>query len=160
MDVAASLRAHWRQAPGLRLAPGLAPADLDAFERRSGLTLPADLRAALQLANGFIDDPLHGWDDVDAEGFQFLPLESARLSAGRYFTFCRWCLGFNDYAVDLGAERNGEVLEVYEDVRGGISGRVLAPSFAAFIALYVADSTLLYGDRQGLVRRISIERAS
>ncbi len=118
--------------------------EVDAFEQRNGVKLPADLREYFQRLNGI---------DMDAGLFRFWPL--ARLislklppsvlgEADRYFLFADYMVGTWYYAIYLGDDpflQNRVILPDFP------SHPVIAPNFSEFVELYLTDSPRLYGNQ-------------
>lgn len=137
------IRRHWDSQPSLPRHGGAEPRAIAAFEARHSAVLLADFRAYLLELNGLPEAKTRdGWDNVDANGFEFLPLALLRRTeqSERFFVFARWALGDRYYAICLGPSRHhGQVVVV------GDSLQVIAESFAEFAKMYVEDSMSLYG---------------
>ena len=120
-------RAHekWK-AERVPVLPPQSVATLDAFERRSGVALPADLRLFfLEVGGCGADDSNHlrlwGLDELEvAEEFPHL------------WVFADYMAWTHAFAVDL---RRGAEPHVY--LVAGAQPRVVAPSFSAFLMKYL-----------------------
>lgn len=137
------IRRHWDSQPSLPRHGGVDLHAIAEFEASHSVVLPYDFRTYVKELNGLPEarDP-DGWDNVDSEGFEFLPLASFRRTeqSDRYFVFARWTLGLRDYAICLHTSgRHGEIVSV------GGSLHAIAPNFSEFASMYVADSMALYG---------------
>jgi hypothetical protein len=136
----------WRDA-GLTIRPGVDPSAIRAFEARYRVTLPDDLRAYWMTVDGMEDDldpglnrfwPLGMVRPVPDELSDIHPDRWAYPGCYVFADHCIWCLG---WAVRLGsqsAEFSGPVFQV---TGGDPPGRQVAPSFAAFAEMYLADPT-------------------
>jgi hypothetical protein len=144
------LIAHW-STQGLPLANPTPISEIEIFESRYALSLPADFRAYFERVNGMIQ---RGGVDGDREGFAFWPLERvAPLPAvcdrqrvevplvddpGRYFVFADYLQWSWGYAIRLGAGANPVILV------GAPGTSSIAQSFTEFVSLYIEDSEGLY----------------
>jgi hypothetical protein len=135
-----SLQDHWRPQRHLRLAPGLLAEEINDIERRHAIRLPEDFAAYLRLANGFKAAGTR--DDCDDQAFQFYPLQDEYLVQSGYLKFREGVVGMDDYGICVDPDGAlGSVVALYGEGRI----RPIAPSFSAFIALYIADDGVLYG---------------
>jgi hypothetical protein len=158
-----AIRQRW-QAAGVRARPGVAGADIDAFELRHDVRLPAEIRGLYAQADGM---DLGDWDE---ELLRFWPLaevgpvpallagargipdyggmESSLPGAASYFVFADHSIWVHVYAVRLSADLSAACPVVW--IAGGEAWEVLAPSFREFLRLYVEDpqQVLFPGARQ------------
>lgn len=136
---------YWR-AHDVKFLPGVSPSELDAFERRYGVTLPADFREFYQATDG-THVPL--WGGQDHQSYDFWPL--SEVVPDDDFS---WAWNFADYrelswwyAIDLTGEGPcGTPAAVY--FMGAVGGKplVIADSFTEFLRLYVAEDIRLRSD--------------
>lgn len=140
-----SLFNYWEK-QGLNLEPGLASQKIHLFEKKSNLKLSEEFRGYLQKYNGFKPSP--DLDNLDANGFEFLPLAEERVVLNNYFVFCIWHYGFLNYAICLeNSPENGKVMLLINDSRGYI----VAKTFADFIEIYLSDAECLYKPTENAV---------
>ena len=137
------IRRHWDSQPSLPRHGGIELQAIAEFEARHSVVLPSDFRTYVKELNGLPEarEP-DGWDNVDAMGFEFLPLTLFHRTeqSARYFVFARWTLGLRDYAICLDAfGRHGEIVSVGDGLL------TVAKDFSQFASMYVADSMSLYG---------------
>ena len=145
MDIWRQLVDHWFRNGVEAPLPGVALADLDAFERAHDLRLPADLRAYFLATNGT-------GDTMDLDYFRFWPLREVRPVRRAWaqgpttrdpyadcLVFADYCIECWLYAVRVGNDpaRAGPVFRV----TGAASppDEQLAGSFLEFIEKYLAD---------------------
>jgi hypothetical protein len=142
MTATQRIRRHWDDQPSLPRHRGADPVAIDAFEALHSVVLLADFREYLRELNGLPEAKSpEGWDNVDSNGFEFLPLALLRPTeqSERFFVFARWALGDRAYAICLGpSTHHGRVVVV------GDSLHVIADSFEEFAKMYVEDSMSLY----------------
>lgn len=143
MTASQRIRRHWDSQESLPRHGGADPQAIAAFEARHAVVLPTDFRSYLSELNGLPEAKTpEGWDNVDAGGFEFLPLALLRRTeqSERFFVFARWALGDMSYAICLRpSKHHGRVVVV------GDSLHVIAEDFTEFAIMYVADSMSLYG---------------
>lgn len=134
----------WRGA-GLTVRPPVRPKAIQAFESKYGVVLPADVRAYFLTVDGMEDE-------LDPGTNRFWPLgmvkpveeELSEIHGDRFaypgcFVFmdhCIWCFAWAVLLADKPAAVSGPVFQV---TAGETPGRQVAPSFAAFIEMYLAD---------------------
>lgn len=135
------------------LKPGVSDAELDAYERRFGLTLPPELRLVWKWKNGSPDDPLVGDESSDAllHNHRFISLDdSAETEAeldgmiGADFESPEWwkrewipfttSWGGDHYAVEI-SDGKSRVIDFRHDEE---TRNILAPSFAEWFEQFVA----------------------
>jgi len=129
---------------GVGYAPGVDEAALVAFEARHGVSLPADFRSYLQLANGTGD----GGDDG---GYWFASLdqlapvahtwgyaEDGRDCFAGCFVFADWALHCWDYAIQLAGPEH-EVGCVFCVESAAHRAGAMAPSFGEWVTMYLRD---------------------
>jgi hypothetical protein len=147
------LLAAWRR-KGIRPAPPCSRSDLQAFETRTGLTLPEDLADYLAYADGA---SLLSAGDVDRDELAFRPLRRfASLDAewagrqgphriadaSRYFVFCGYRLPSWAFAIRL--HRPGEGGDNLVISAAMTTAFVVAVSFSEFVELYEADAVVAF----------------
>jgi hypothetical protein len=138
------LRLHW-SAQGVVPPPGVPEERLREFERRHGVTLPADLRGYLLDVDG-----MGTRGESDGDWFSFWPLteivpasdeyEDPFIdSQASYFVFADHSVCLPAYAIRLTRSGAGPhiVIAIYSDNRE-YSTEVVARSFAEFIERYLA----------------------
>ena len=134
----------WRDA-GLLIRPGVQPPAIQAFEAQYHVTLPTDMREYFLTIDGMEDE-------LDPGLNRFWPLQMVkpvadelterhkdRLAYPGCFVFvdhCIWCLA---WAVRLGREPSPVSGPVFQVTASDIPGRQIAPSFTAFVEMYLAD---------------------
>ena len=139
------LEQYWSGQPSLKRSLGAKPEEVAIFQTKYGVALPDDFAAYIVRVNGLAvpNDPA-SWENVDAEGFEFYPLNSIcqALQFASYYVFCRWVLGLLPFAICLGPNgRHGAVVSL----RGELGQPYLvASNFTSFVELYVNDSKQLY----------------
>jgi hypothetical protein len=157
-----AVRQHWQTA-GVDARPGVAPADLDAFERQNGIRLPDEIRAFYAEADGM---PPGAWDE---DLFSFWPLanvgpvpgllagcrgipdyggiERALPDAASHFVFADYSIWVHVYAVRLSPDPLAATPVVC--IAGGDYWEVLTSSFGEFVRLYAEGprQTLFFGAR-------------
>jgi hypothetical protein len=140
-------------AAGVAPRPGLADADLDAFEARHGVRLPAAARGLYRRADGM---PPGAWDEhliafwplaevgpvpVLLAGCRGIPdyggIETALPDAGAYYLFADHSIWLTVYAARLVPEPDAPAPVVC--IRGGGDWAVVAPSFQDFLRRYADD---------------------
>ena len=118
--------------------------DIQVFEERNGVQLPADLREYFQRLNGI---------DMDPGLFRFWPLSrviplksssAVALETNRYFVFADYMVGTWYYAIYLGEDPFVQNRVILPDFP---SQPVIAHTFSEFVELYLTDSPRLYGNR-------------
>jgi hypothetical protein len=116
--------------------------EIQAFEQRNGVRMPADLREYFQRLNGIDSAP--GF-------FRFFPLSRlvalkspsfAAFETNRYFIFADYMVGTWYYAIYLGEDQVLQNRVILLDLPGP---PILAPNFSEFVELYLTDSVKLYG---------------
>src|SRR4051794_30796854 len=149
------LKARW-VADGLRLRPGASAEALDDFEARYRIVLPAALRDYFEAVDGMTED-LDGDDwPWDSDTYRFWPLSALHpvgevrtidrgdpAWADHWFAFADYLINSHALAVRLGsdgADAGPVCLSDFGDVRIPI-----APTFEAFLELYLARSMDLFG---------------
>jgi len=136
---------HWYRndtTPGRERPRSATEDEIQAFELRNNVRLPADLREYFQRLNGV---------DMDSGLFRFWPIAriiplkvSTPPEIGRYFLFADYMVGTWYYAICLGED---PLLQNHVILPDFPSQPVIAPDFSAFVELYLADSPRLYGNQ-------------
>jgi hypothetical protein len=121
---------------GLVPPPGVNEADLDAFESRHGVKLPADMRSYFRILNGT--------GSTYADGDDFLlcfwaleklePVIQRTGDGARWFVFADHSISVIDYAIRLTADGTGSNPIVAVQHKQQVAG-----SFTEFVELYLAD---------------------
>jgi cell wall assembly regulator SMI1 len=134
----------WRDA-GLMIRPPARPEAILAFESKYGVALPADMRAYFLTVDGMEDELDPGFNRFWPLGM-VKPVEEelperheARLAYPGCFVLMDHMIWSHACAVRLGEEQaavSGPVLQVRTD---DVSERQIAPSFTAFVEMYLAD---------------------
>ncbi|MFO0808902.1 MAG: SMI1/KNR4 family protein [Gemmataceae bacterium] len=146
------IRKRW-QAAGIAPRPGAAAADIDAFERRHGVRLPAEVREFYAHVDGM---PPGAWDEdllsfwplaevgpVPAllSGCRGIPdyggIERSLPDAGSYFVFADHSIWVHVYAVRLSADPSAPCPVVW--IAGGSTWAEMAMSFGEFLRRYADD---------------------
>jgi hypothetical protein len=134
----------WRDA-GLLARPGVHPPAIQTFEAKYDVTLPTDMREYFLTIDGMEDEldsglnrfwPLHMVKPVEDE---LTEIHEARMAFPGCFVFvdhCIWCFA---WAVRLGREPSPVSGPVFQVTGSEIHGRQIAPSFTAFVEMYLAD---------------------
>src|SRR4051812_421518 len=118
MTATKRIRQYWDSQPCLPRHRGADPKAIEAFEARHSVVVPADFREYLHELNGLPEAKTReGWDNVDSNGFEFLPLAMLRPAeqSARFFVFARWALGDVCYAICLGPSRHHGGVVVVRD---------------------------------------------
>lgn len=143
----ARLEQHWyKDSTGFDLEKPkrTTPDDILAYEQRTGVRLPADMREYFQRLNGIDSAP--GF-------FRFFPLAKLiplksqsypTFNVDRYCIFADYMAGTWYYAIYLGEDSFLQNRVILPDLP---SQPVLAHSFSDFVELYLADSPRLYGNQ-------------
>ena len=147
MNAIARLVERWKST-GIACPPGVAPADIAAFEDRYHVDLPSDLREYFLTVNGM--DPS---DRCDDDLFSFFPLQEVATIAERlpdrcskfaeasnYFMFADHSIALPTYAIRLSSNPDdpNPVASVYSDF-GAIEVEVFFNSFTDFVNHYLDD---------------------
>lgn len=143
-DIGPRLVELWRDF-GVTIRPPARPETIHAFESRYGVTLPDDLRAYFLTVDG-----IEG--ELDSGTNRFWPLEMVKpveeeLSErhgdrtaypGCFFfaDHCIWCFA---WAVRLDRESAAVSGPVFLVTASDTPGHQIAPSFAAFVEMYLLD---------------------
>jgi len=118
--------------------------EIQGFEQRNNILLPADLREYFLRLNGI---------DMDPGLFRFWPLSrliqlkspsGSTCETGRYFIFADYMVGTWYYAIYLTNDSYVQNHVILPDFPGR---PVIAHSFSEFVELYLADSPMLYGNQ-------------
>jgi hypothetical protein len=118
---------------------------ISAFESKYGVVLPNDLREYFLTVDGMEDELDPGtnrfWplEMVKPVSHELTEIHSDRWSYPDCFIFvdhCIWCLA---WAVKLSNESLAESLPVFQVTASDSPGQEIAPSFTAFIEMYLAD---------------------
>ena len=134
----------WRSA-GLTIRPPVRPEAIQAFESKYAVVLPADMRDYFQKVDGMEDELDPGtnrfWplEMVKPVAEELSELHTDRLAYPGCFVFvdhCIWCLA---WAVQLGKEPAMVSGAVFQVTAGEVPGRQIAPSFTAFVEMYLAN---------------------
>jgi hypothetical protein len=163
-DLIDRLKARWI-ADGLTLRPGASPGALDAFEARYRVVLPSAFRRYLAAVDGMTGDQDRDYpSDRYCYCFWGLPaLLSVRdywsyqvpgqPTAGdgtdwtdRWFPFADFLINSHAYAIRLTADPDDGGPFCLWDF--GQERYAVAPSFEAFLEIYVAGSNQAFGDRR------------
>jgi len=134
----------WRDA-GLEVRPGVQPSAILAFETRYSVPLPADMREYFLTIDGMEDEldpgtnrfwPLHMVKPVEDE---LTERHKDRLAYPGCFVFvdhCVWCFA---WAVRLDRDPSPVSGTVFQVTASEVPGRPIAPSFTAFVEMYLSD---------------------
>ena len=134
----------WRDA-GLIIRPPAPPEAILTFESKYGVVLPADMRAYFLTVDGMEDELDPGFNRFWPLGMvkpaekELSERHEARLAYPGCFVFIDHMIWSHAWAVRLGecqATVSGPVYQVRPDE---ISKRQVAPSFTAFVEMYLAD---------------------
>ena len=154
-DQISALQATWRKR-GIDASKGCSPDVIRQFERNTAVSLTTLIRSYLLLSDGMAISDGRDFDDL---GFSFWPLrqwttasdelaqqgeESVEPWLQKAFVFADYMTRSWSYAVYLGhevAEKYGAVFRI-----GSPGVEECAPSFEAFLQLYLENSRLLYGE--------------
>jgi hypothetical protein len=146
------IRRRWLSL-GIVVRPGLSETQLQAFEQRHGVRLPAELRAFYRFMDGMeygcMDEALHCFwplSEVAAvpgrlSGCRGIPdyggIESALPDAESYYVFADHSIWLCLFAIRLSADpvHSAAVLCIGD----GRTWAVVAPSFGVFLERYMAD---------------------
>ncbi|MGH7173720.1 MAG: SMI1/KNR4 family protein [Gemmataceae bacterium] len=135
---------HWRGA-GLFIRPPVKLEAIKAFESKYSVILPSDMREYFLTVDGMEDELDPGlnrfWplDMVKPVREELSEQHKDRLAYPGCFVFvdhCIWCFA---WAVRLGKDQavvSGPVTQVTADE---VPGQQIAPSFTAFVEMYLAD---------------------
>lgn len=138
------LRARWL-AEGKSVRPGVPLETIRRFEELRALELPDDVVAYFTSVDGT--------DAMDSKAFRFWRFEELKTvpddcpeyadfpDAGDFFVFADYLVWSLAYAIRLGPKRSTQAGEVI--VLGAPPAAVVAPSFQAFVDLYLADDPSL-----------------
>jgi SMI1/KNR4 family protein SUKH-1 len=146
-NLCARIEQHWRQdasAPHREWTKRATEEEIQAFEERNSVRLPADLREYFQRLNGIDSAPgfFRFWPFS-----KLIPLKSPSFptfEADHYFIFADYMMGTWYYAIYLGEDQFLQNRVILPDCPGH---PVVAPGFSEFIELYLTDSAKLYGNR-------------
>jgi len=152
-----SIRERWH-AEGVVPSLGAASSDIDAFERRHGVRLPAEVRAFYAEMDGL---PVDTWDEAF---FRFLPLaevdsvpallsdfrgspdyggiERSLKDAASWFVFLEHSIWLVVYAVQLTTNPSSACPVVR--ISGGDDWEVKAASFGEFLLRYAEEPSNLF----------------
>jgi hypothetical protein len=145
------IRSYWLSI-GVKVQPGASTEELEAFERRYGVRLPDDVRAFLQVVNGFEEGEwdtemvewysISRWAPMDAPAHQ--PSAASRLPDAACFVFADYCLDAFLYAIRLspGPDQQNHVM--------GWAGLdppswQMANSFSELLEAYLRDPAVMLG---------------
>jgi hypothetical protein len=134
----------WR-GDGLIIRPPAQPNAIQTFESKYGVVLPSDMRAYFLTVDGMEDE-------LDPGTNRFWPLAMVKpveeeLSEGHkdrlaypdcyvFIDHCIWCFA---WAVRLDKEPAGVSGPVFQVTASEVHGQQIAPSFTAFVEMYLAD---------------------
>ena len=151
---------HWK-AEGLTIAGGVSEEALRMFEIKCAVTFPEEFREYLANVNGMLQV---GGQDSDGKGFAFWPLSRIRAvpdeclaskvtvplfdGVENYFAFADYLQWSWAYAISLGTKRRGAILQF-----GTRLPRIVADSFAEFVAAYISDAERLYLPQDSISER-------
>jgi len=143
----ARLEQHWhKDSPGFSLErpKRVTEDEIQAYEQRNSLRLPADMREYFLRLNGIDSAP----------GFfrffslaRLIPLKSQSyptFNSEHYSIFADYMAGTWYYAIYLGEDSFLQNRVILPDLPGP---PVLARNFSEFVELYLADSVKLYGNQ-------------
>lgn len=139
------LKENWER-HGIAARPGVSSLEIEAFERLHGTRLSEDVVDYLRAIDGMNED------EVDQFGIRFWSLGEMREAheevpttdadaLRNYFVFADYSLWTHGYAVRLG-ESADDVIIV-----GGEHPVAVAPSFSAFLQLYLRQPERLFPDK-------------
>jgi hypothetical protein len=145
MNVLERLERHWYQSKIQRNLIGPAPAsqqDINTFEQKYDIVLPADFREYFLRLNGIDEDPdvfcfwpISKLKPVDLKNFAVLQAEC-------YFFFADFLIESHYYAIYLGGDpffQNRVILPDFSD------SHMIAQTFTEFLELYLRDDPSLFG---------------
>jgi SMI1 / KNR4 family (SUKH-1) len=144
MDILERLEQHWCQSKIQRNLIGSARAsqqEINAFEQKYDVVLPADFREYFLRLNGI---------EEDSEVFCFWPINRLRpvdlktfnvLQAGQYFYFADFLVECNYYAIYLGNDPFFQNRVVIPD---SSKNCIVAQTFTEFLEVYLRDDPKLY----------------
>lgn len=149
IDAITRLADYW-SAQGLAFNGGATADMVKSFESTHGVILPKDFAEYILRLNGLAEFG----PGADENGFGFAALQRLRpvapseyplgSSGPGHFVFADYLHWSWGYALQLADERTrGEVIHV-----ATLEPKVVAPSFGAFIELYLVDSPQLYPERR------------
>jgi hypothetical protein len=136
---------------GVKVCPGASIEELEAFERRRGVTLPSDVRELMLTENGFEDGE---WDDELNEWYPLSKWERMTEvyhvsdpipDVDDYFVFADYCLHGWLYAVRLTPAASGENTVIGYCAGGKTPVWQIADSFTGLIEAYLRDPVVMYG---------------
>ncbi len=144
-DLARRLIEHW-SAQGIPANPGVPEEMLRTFDGRTGLALPADIRAYFAYADGMSD--AHWCDRTLFRFWRFAEFESAGTyfrgdrflkDQATLFLFACHSLVLPAFAIRLSSdpEAVNPILAIYSDNRD-YEARIVARSFTEFVEVYLA----------------------
>jgi hypothetical protein len=163
-DLINRLKARWI-ADGLTLRPGASPEALGAFEARYRVVLPPAFRSYLAAVDGMTGDQDRDWP-TDRYSFCFWGLPAllsvrdygsyqipSQPTGGeesdwtdRWFPFADFLIHSHAYAIRLTADPgDGGPVCLWDFGEGR---HHVAPTFEAFLEIYLADSNESFGDRR------------
>jgi hypothetical protein len=141
------LEQHWyKDGSGFDLErPRRATQDeIQAYEQRNGVQLPADMREYFQRLNGIDSAPGFFRFFSLARLIPLKPESYPTFNVDHYCIFADYMAGTWYYAIYLGEDSFLQNRVILPDLPGQ---PVLASSFSEFVELYLADSPRLYGNR-------------
>lgn len=149
-SVGESLRRHW-SSHNVDINAGVSEAELNSFEEKYCIILPADLRDYFSCVNGMppqvVDDEMIRFWMLDE--IKPLPQTAPAFSDSTYiqnpeslFLFADYSIWAHAYAIRLPKAPTGSN-EVF--IIGGDSPILLCKSFSEFVDNYLSDKNLVFG---------------
>lgn len=137
----ANIVSKWASMKSLKLNPGISREKLNSLSHEFSLSFPKDFCEYLALHNGFSRIESDSFENLDDNGFDFLPFEANRLVGGRWFVFCEWPYSLIKYAILLDDSKRAGLVAICREFDEAF---VLCDSFSKFLDLYFVDDAVLY----------------
>ena len=141
-----TLENHWKQEK-ISFYPGLEEAEIVAFERSHQVRLPVDLQAFYRRFDGCDDfyfrflrlSELEHPSAIPRQGdISHYDISKKEFVIVDYMQYCWW------YTIDLS---DRDAVHTPVGISGTLQNQIIAPSFSAFIDLYLSDDRALYPSR-------------
>jgi hypothetical protein len=129
---------------------GVNPTAIQEFEARHGVKMPADLREYFLLVDGMEDELDPGMNRfwplamIKRVSDELTDTHSDRWAYPDCFLFADHCIWCSGWAVRLGAESLNVSDAVFLVTAGNIPGEIIAPSFTAFVKMYLEDQYFIF----------------
>jgi hypothetical protein len=139
VDFVRRLLKHWDD-HGIPYLRAVAPDEIRAFERRSGIILPEQLRAFYSATNGL---RIPGSSETDDRQFDFWPLEDLRrvAHAPTKVYFADVLQSAWEFAIEVEGSETSSKGAIYVATTTPVQ---IASSFASFVDRYIANDASLY----------------